>query len=277
MNSNTKPFIKWIGGKGSIINELTTRLPKGYTDYFEPFIGGGALFFNVNSPTAHFFNANLPSMHISDLNKRLIMTYIEVRDNVEEVIIQLKEYKKQHSKEYYYASRKIFNNPETIKDTTTIAALFIYLNKTCFNGIYRVNSSGGFNVPIGSYVEPEILNEEALYKAADALNGVEILNHSFEDTPIIKNAFYYFDPPYHETFSDYNDNGFSDKLHEQLANFCQQIDEIGGYFMLSNSDTDFIAKLYSNFNIENVAAMRSVSRNPTDRRRTNELLIRNYK
>lgn len=276
MSNTAKPFIKWVGGKGSIINKLIKRLPQKYTEYFEPFVGGGALFFSINDLDAHFFGVELPRMHISDLNKRLIITYTEVRDNIENVILRLREHKRLHSKEYYYKCRKLFNEPEMLKNTTDIAAFFIYLNKTCFNGIYRVNSSGGFNVPIGSYTDPEILDEVNLRKASIILRDVEISHNSFEHVPIIKGAFYYFDPPYHETFSNYNDNGFSDNLHKQLVDFCHKINDAEGYFMLSNSDTDFIADLYKDFNIEDVKAMRSVSRNGEDRRRTNEFLIRNY-
>jgi DNA adenine methylase len=163
------------------------------------------------------------------------------------------------------------------KDNTKLASLFIYLNKTCFNGLYRVNKSGEFNVPMGDYKAPPILDEENLRSASALLQGVKIHQQSFDRVKPKKGGFYYIDPPYHETYSQYDGSGFGDKKHEELAKFCKEIDKIGGYFMVSNSDTDLVRTLYKGYTIEEVSASRSVSCKAHQRGKQNELLIRNYK
>lgn len=258
-----RPFVKWVGGKRSIIPELLKRLPDHYNRYHEPFVGGGALFFAVQPEDAY----------LSDVNFHLIITFQTVRDNVNDLIRQLKIHARLHNKEYYLKARtKLF----TEKDPVKIAALFIYINKTCFNGLYRVNSSGGFNVPMGDYANPAILDEENLRNASKVLGGAEIRQHDFTHIKPHKNNFYYLDPPYHETYSGYDGGGFGDKEHEKLALFCHEIDRVGGYFMLSNSDTPFVRSLYKGYSIEQVSASRSVSCKGNQRGKKNELLIRNY-
>ena len=219
-----RPFLKWVGGKRSILDELKRRVPISYDTYHEPFLGGGALYFSLQPKQAH----------LSDINFHLIITFQAVRNDVEQVIYFLKVHAKRHSKEYYLKARiRLFKE----KDPAKIAALFIYLNKTCYNGLYRVNKAGMFNVPIGDYKDPAILDEENLHNASRVLNGAEIEQYDFTQTKIYKDDFYYLDPPYHETYDGYNGKGFADKEHEQLAKLCHAIHEKGGYFMLSNSDT----------------------------------------
>lgn len=258
-----RPFLKWVGGKRSILPELLKRMPAEYDAYHEPFMGGGALYFAVNPSEAY----------LSDVNFHLVLTFKAVRDDVEGLIRQLKIHARLHNKEYYLKARtKLFKE----KDTTKLAALFIYLNKTCFNGLYRVNKSGGFNVPMGDYKDPNILDEENLRNASQVLKETDIQQHGFEHTKIYKGDFYYIDPPYHETYSGYDGSGFGDKEHQKLADFCKKIDERGGYFMLSNSDTPFVRKLYAGYNIETVSASRMVSCKAHQRGKENELIIRNY-
>lgn len=258
-----RPFLKWVGGKRSILPELLARLPKEFNTYNEPFLGGGALFFAVKPEKAF----------LSDINFHLIITFQAVRDNVEQLIELLTNHAKKHNKEYFQKARR-----QLVKETdpTKIAGWFIYLNKTCFNGLYRVNKSGGFNVPMGDYKVPPILDPENLRAASAALQGATITQQSFSQIKPQKNSFYYIDPPYHETYDGYNGSGFADKEHFALAEFCHEIHKKGGYFMLSNSDTDLVRTLYKAYTIEQVAAMRSVSCKSHQRGRENELLIRNY-
>jgi DNA adenine methylase len=163
-----------------------------------------------------------------------------------------------------------------VSDPTEVAALLIYLNKTCYNGLYRVNKAGAFNVPMGSYDDPTILDEETLRAASKVLQTAEIKQHSFEHLPIRAKNFYYLDPPYHKTFSSYDGSGFGDTDHENLATFCAKLHKAGCFFMLSNSDTPFIRKLYKDFTIERVKAGRFVSCKGNQRGKESELLIRNY-
>lgn len=260
---SARPFLKWVGGKRSILPELLRRMPSEYDAYHEPFMGGGALFFAVQPKEAY----------LSDVNFHLVLTFKAVRDDVEGLISQLKIHVRLHNKEYYLKARtKLFKE----KDTTKLAALFIYLNKTCFNGLYRVNKGGGFNVPMGDYKIPNILDEDNLRAASKVLHGVDIQQHGFDHTEIHKNDFYYIDPPYHETYSGYDGSGFGDPEHIKLAQFCKKIDEKGGFFMLSNSDTPFVRDLYKGYDIETVAASRMVSCKANQRGKENELIIRNY-
>ncbi len=259
-----RPFIKWVGGKRSILAELLKRMPDDFDAYHELFLGGGALYFSLKPKEAY----------LSDINLHLIVTFKAVRDDVEGLISQLKIHARLHNKEYYLKARK-----KLFKETnqTKLAALFIYLNKTCFNGLYRVNSSGGFNVPMGDYKEPAILDEENLRNASKVLKAAHIEQHGFSHEEIYKNDFYYLDPPYHETYEGYSSGGFGDKEHTDLAEFCKKIDKKGGYFMLSNSDTPFVRKLYEGYTIETVSASRSVSCKKHQRGKENELIIRNYR
>ncbi len=260
---STRPFLKWVGGKRSILPELLKRMPEEYDSYHEIFMGGGALFFAVQPKEAY----------LSDVNFLLVLTFKAVRDDVEALIRQLRVHERLHNKEYYNKARiKLAKE----KDATKLAALFIYINKTCFNGLYRVNRAGGFNVPMGDYTNPLIVDEENLKNCSKILKECDIQQHGFEHAKIYKNDFYYIDPPYHETYSGYDGSGFADKEHQKLAEFCRKIDQKGGYFMVSNSDTPFVRELYKGYNIEIVSASRMVSCKANQRGKENELIIRNY-
>ena len=236
------PFVKWVGGKRLIVKDLLARVPDVFNSYFEPFVGGGALFWNI---------PRRGKAYLSDINSNLVITYRMIRDNVEEVISRLEYHKKHHNEKYYAAARKeLLNAQKPIE----IASLFIYMNKTCYNGLYRVNKSGMFNVPIGRYDDPKIANVYNLRKCSQFLANVDIFRHSFSQIRPNKGDFLYLDPPYHETFSAYDGSGFGDNEHEELAAFCKQLDQKGVLFMLSNSDTPFIRQLYNGFDMSNVNA-----------------------
>lgn len=259
-----KPFLKWVGGKRSILPALLERMPKTYKIYNEPFVGGGALYFAVN-----------PKMAVlSDVNFHLAITYGAVRDDIENLIAYLTYHSEHHKKEYYYKMRKQLSI-ET--DPTRIASLFIYINKTCYNGLYRVNKQGQFNVPMGDYKNPSIVDVENLIATSSVLQNTDIFQQDFTAIHPKKNNFYYLDPPYHETYNGYNSSGFGDKEHIVLADFCYTINKVGGYFMLSNSDTELVRKLYKGYTIEKVSALRSISCKAHQRKKENELIIRNYK
>ncbi len=260
---SARPFVKWVGGKRSILPLLIERLPESYNAYHECFVGGGALFFELQPDKAV----------LADVNFHLTKTYQAIKTDVEAVIKLLKHHTKKHNKTYYLAARELLSE-ET--DTIKIAAWFIYLNKTCYNGLYRANRSGKFNVPMGSYKNPAILDEENLRNASHILQTATIQQQPFQNTKIKKGAFYYLDPPYHKTYDGYNGQGFGDDEHQNLAALCHSIDKAGGYFMLSNSNTEFVKDLYKTYNIEHILASRSVSCKSNQRGKENELLIRNY-
>ena len=239
------------------------RLPTSIGDYYEPFVGGGALFFAVR-PT---------SASLSDINFPLMVTYRAIRGYVDKVIDELKIHGHENSRGYFNSVR---GDLAKNLDSWELAATFIYLNKTCYNGLYRVNKSGGFNVPYGSYENPTIVDSENLSNCSRALRDVELVHRGFGDTPIKSGAFYYLDPPYHQTYSSYDSSGFGEAEHRQLADFCHEIDRVGGQFMLSNNDTELIRKLYSKYSLDRVEASRAVSCKAGSRGRKNELIITNF-
>jgi|WetSurMetagenome_2_1015567.scaffolds.fasta_scaffold00220_18 DNA adenine methylase len=258
-----KPFLKWVGGKRSILPKLLERTPKKYNVYKEPFLGGGALFFATQPSRAY----------LSDINFLLILTYQAVQEDLDRLILNLKYHARLHNKDYYLRARKRLPREN---DKLKIAALFIYLNKTCYNGLYRVNKNGEFNVPIGDYIDPSLFNEEILRKDSEILRNVTLKQHEFSQTAIEKDDFFYLDPPYHKTYDGYNGNGFGDDDHKELCEFCKKIDKSGAMFMLSNSDTKLIRSIYSGFSIEEVQSLRSISCQGNQRGKENEIIIRNY-
>jgi DNA adenine methylase len=258
-----RPFLKWAGGKRSVLPLLLERMPKQYGTYREPFIGGGALFFAVQPAKAY----------LADINFYLILAFQAVQNDVDRLIVNLKVHERLHDKAYFLNARERLS---TEKDPLKIAALLIYLNKTCFNGLYRVNRAGHYNVPMGSYKEPSLFDEDVLRNDCKALQGVTLIQHTFWQTPVAREDFYYLDPPYHKTFDGYNGGGFDEREHEKLAAFCRELNEAKAYFMLSNSDTPFVRSLYKGFRIEQISAARSVSCKADGRVKENELIIRNY-
>ncbi len=259
-----KPFLKWAGGKGFLSSRLIKLFPNDYSSYYEPFIGGGALFFKI-SPWLKF-------AQISDLNKELILAYNIVKDDVESLIKELKKHEKNHSKEYYYFIREKNKIENEIKST----ARLIYMNKTCFNGLYRVNSKGEFNVPFGRYKNPNICDEKNLRRVSVALQNWKIKNLSFEDVKPKKGSFIYCDPPYHDCFSNYQNDGFIEAYHILLAEYVK-IWSKTCKVMISNSDTTVIRELYKDFHFHTVQTRRCINCKGNERKKQEkELVITTY-
>lgn len=290
-----KPFVKWVGGKGQLIEQLEKHIPidgeKVLTKYAEPFVGGGALLFNILS------KYNFESLYIGDTNAELINAYNVVKNNVEELIKKLADMQlafvpmdENGRKYYYYTARDKFNSLILNKDTAIEkASLFIFLNKTCFNGLYRVNKKGQFNVPMGAYKNPTICDENNLRNVSEALQNVTIVcgDYSLSKNFIDKFTFVYLDPPYRpisETagFTSYNADCFDDKEQIRLARFIDEINLSGAKIMLSNSDPQnvnpqdtFFEDLYKEYTINKVEAMRAINSKGDSRGKIKELLICN--
>lgn len=262
------PFLKWVGGKRGIIKELTSRLPETYNDYYEGFVGGGALFFDMKPKKAF----------LSDANLDLVITYKVVQKDVEKLIEALKKHARLNCEEYYYRVRKRHD----LDDPIEVAARMIYLNKTCFNGLWRVNRKGEFNVPMGKYANPGICQEDNLRACSKALQSATIEYKGYENITPKQGDFCYFDPPYHPTsgtsFTSYAIGDFSEKNQSELADFCKELHRKGVKIMLSNSNTPFIRNLFSSniFNIAIVNAPRNVNCKPNGRNAVEEVLITNY-
>jgi DNA adenine methylase len=272
-NVQAKPFLKWAGGKSQLLDQLAPLFPKHFERYHEPFLGGGAVFFTLAS------DLKPANVFLSDVNRDLIEAYQVVRDNVDELIEHLKVHV--NEKEYYYRLRAL-----NIEGMTPIERVsrFIYLNKTCYNGLYRVNRAGQFNVPFGRYKNPNIVNAEGLRAASEALQGISIEVRSFESCVDYVKAgdFVYFDPPYHPLsstarFTSYTGNNFGPKDQENLRDVFVELHRKGCYVMQSNSDTEFIRNLYRDFEIDVVSAKRFINSASDKRGAIHEVVIRNYR
>ena len=272
LKEETHPIVKWVGGKRQLMFELLKNMPKSYNRYFEPFIGGGALFFELQPELAY----------ISDMNEELINLYSVVRDNVYELIDDLSKH--EVSKEYFLEIRNI-DRTEKYAELSDVerASRFIYLNRTCFNGMYRVNSQGQFNVPFGHYKNPRIIDENNLLNCSELLKKTEIKCADFSEilTKVQKGDFVYFDPPYvplNETssFTSYTKDGFDIDMQFKLRDVCDELDSKGVKFMLSNSDTKLVNELYANYEIKKVFASRQINANADGRGKITEVLVRNY-
>ena len=272
LEKETYPIVKWVGGKRQLMFELLKNMPKSYNRYFEPFIGGGALFFELQPENAY----------ISDMNEELINLYSVVRDNVYELISDLNKH--EVSKEYFLEIRNL-DRTDGYKNLSNVqrASRFIYLNRTCFNGLYRVNSQGQFNVPFGNYKNPRIVDENNLLNCSELLKNTEIKCADFSEilTKVKKGDFVYFDPPYvplNETssFTSYTKDGFDMDMQFKLREVCDELNSMGVMFMLSNSDTKFVNELYSKYEIKKVFASRAVNANAEGRGKITEVLVRNY-
>lgn len=271
-NQITYPIVKWVGGKRQLLFELLKNMPKTYNRYFEPFIGGGALFFELQPDHAY----------ISDMNEELINLYSVVRDSVDELIEDLSKH--EISKEYFLEIRNIDRTEEYSKlSNVERASRFIYLNRTCFNGMYRVNSKGEFNVPFGNYKNPRIIDENNLLNCSELLKKTEIKCADFSEIihKVQKGDFVYFDPPYvplNETssFTSYTKDGFDIDMQFKLRDVCDELDSMGIKFMLSNSDTKLVNELYANYEIKKVFASRQINANADGRGKITEVLVKNY-
>ena len=270
---NIPTFVKWAGGKKQLVEQFKPLFPEKMERYFEPFTGGGAIAFFVLK------TFKPKEVFLSDINDELITSLIVIRDNVEELIKSLKKLKENHNKENFYNVRAQDVNKLTNLEK---ASRFIYLNKTCFNGLYRVNSKGGFNVPIGSYKNPAVCAEEDLREISELLKGVHLERKQFYDVLDLakKGDFIYFDPPYYplnkSSFTKYAKGDFLEKEQEKLAEVFKELDKKGCLVMLSNSDTEFIKNLYKDFKLSFVKARRMINSDATKRGEINEVVITNY-
>ncbi len=269
--SNAEPFLKWAGGKNQLLNQYSPLFPVKYNKYLEPFLGGGAVFFHLKPEKAI----------LSDLNKDLILTYQAVRNNVQALIEVLKEFQQKNSRRFYEQIRNDFNN--YILNDLERAAAFIYLNKTGFNGLYRVNRIGKFNVPFGNHKNPSIFDEKNLLATSKVLKRATVMSSPFEGVlnSVDSGDFVYFDPPYYpinrtSNFTSYTKDSFLERDQEKLADLFKKLDKKGCKLMLSNSDCEFIRNLYKNYRIEQVKASRFINCNAQKRGPITELIILNY-
>lgn len=294
--AKAKPFIKWVGGKGQLLEQLDAQLPADFDSwdnitYIESFVGGGAMLFYLLQRYP-----NIQHAIINDINPDLTTCYKTVRDNPKQLIESLRDIENTYlalqteeaRKDFFLATRERYNekNLDSIENTTK----FFFLNKTCFNGLYRVNKKGLFNVPFGKYANPTICDSETILKDSELLQRVEILNGDFEKTFDYANGdtLFYFDPPYRplsdtSSFNDYAKEAFNDDAQIRLKAYCDRIHQAGFKFMLSNSDCkgkneedNFFDVLYSSYQIERVWASRSINSNPNKRGKLTEILVHNY-
>ncbi len=294
--TKAKPFIKWVGGKSQLIEQLEALLPADFDKrreltYIEPFVGGGAMMFHMLQN-----HKNIKRAVINDINPDLTTCYKTVRDQPNELIRSLSAIQEDYyiiededaKREYFIRMRERFNCKPTdpIENTT----LFFFLNRTCFNGLYRVNKSGKFNVPCGRYVRPLICDSETILADSKILQRVEILTGDFDNTfeHINGETFFYFDPPYRplsntSSFNDYSKEAFNDAVQIRLKQFCDRLNKFGVSFMLSNSDClgkdgkdRFFDDLYMDYEIARVVASRNINAVGTKRGKLTEILVRNY-
>lgn len=295
-NLPSKPFLKWAGGKSQLIKYIRNSIPDDFLKkkeifYIEPFVGSGAVLFFM---LENFLN--IKAAIINDINSDLMNAYKVVRDNPEALICLLKQLQKDYNKVrisdrkfYYLEKRKEFNLRS--EDIIHNAGLLIFLNRTCYNGLFRVNSNNEFNVPFGDYKNPKICNANTIFACSKLLKKVTILNEDFTGTYkyIGRDTFYYFDPPYKplsktSSFTSYSSLNFDDRQQERLAQFCSMLNEKGIKWLVSNSDpkntgenNDYFEKLYRGFHIRRIKARRNINSLATGRGAINELLIANYK
>ena len=268
-----RPFLKWVGGKTQLLEQLEPLMPATFRDYFEPFVGGAAMFYDL------FAKDRLNgAVRLSDQNAELIDAYVAIRDSVDDVIAELRNHK--YESEHYYKVRQV--------DRATLplaarAARTIFLNKTGFNGLYRVNRSGQFNVPFGRFTNPTFCDVENLRACSRALRGFTVEQGDFESVleHARKGDFVYFDPPYvplspTSDFTAYVPGGFGEGEQRKLAKVFGKLAKRGVYAMLSNSDTPFVRELYKDFDIETVYAARSVNSNAARRGKLPEVVVRTY-
>ena len=291
-----KPFLKWAGGKGQLLKEIEQYYPfdDGITKYAEPFVGGGAVLFDILS------KYDLEEVYISDLNKELINTYTVIKNNIDTLVELLSKYQNEYipmetddRKAYYLNKRERFNDLKVNGNgsgSIEKAALMIFLNKTCFNGLFRVNRKGLFNVPMGAYKNPLICDDKNLYAVSEKLHNVKIVcgDYKESDNFIDDKTFVYFDPPYRPitetaSFTAYTENLFNDDKQIELAEFVEKMNKIGSMFVVSNSDPknsntddDFFDNIYGGYKIKRVEATRMINCNSKARGKIKELLISNF-
>ena len=275
------PFLKWVGGKRGLLPQLLPLIPKNFNNYFEPFVGGGALFFEL-------YRLGLlqnKKIFLFDINEELINTYKAVQQSPSKLLDKLEKFQQKHSKEFYYEVRE-WDRDKNFKNIDKVlrAARFIYLNKTCFNGLYRVNKKGYFNVPIGRYKNPKIYDEGLILNASYALKNatIEVADFSKAIELAKRGDFIYFDPPYYplsntSNFTSYTDLAFLEDEQKRLYQVFKELDKKGCFVMESNSDTNFIKNLYKDYKIDIVYMHRFINSKKDGRGKIGETVIRNSK
>lgn len=270
---STAPFVKWAGGKRQMLEQLSVRMPREYKDYYEPFVGGGALVFHLQ-PQKAFLN---------DINRELVHTYQEIRDHLEAFLVLLSSMDQVTcTKEFYYEMRERYNDKLKRQDyDTEMAALFVYLNKHCFNGLYRVNGKGQFNVPWNKKEQVRSMELENIRNISCYLKDVTLTCQDFEAaaSQAGKGDFLYFDSPYAPlnpaSFDSYTKEGFAEEEHRRLAKLFRELTERGCHCMLTNHNTELIRELYQDFLVEEVDVRRAINSDPK-KRTGKEVIIRNY-
>jgi DNA adenine methylase len=267
-----RPFLKWPGGKRQLLPELRRAMPTAYHRFFEPFIGGGALFF-----TLHPLHG-----YISDINPDVVNLYQVVRSHVEDLLASLRHH--HNTRQYYYSLRNADRTPEYASwSSVERASRMLYLNRTCYNGLYRMNASGHFNVPFGNYAKPRIADEENLHACSALLRSTEIALASFDGMEGIAQPgdFVYFDPPYTprsktSSFTQYYKNDFGQDDQIALKRLCDRLSARGVLFMLSNSHTKVVGDLYQEYHVRTVKASRFINSRADGRGKINEVIVTNY-
>ncbi len=277
INKLVTPVVKWVGGKRQIINEIVKYIPK-YSTYYEPFLGGGAVLFELQPKTAV----------VNDINSELISLYEVIKDNVDELIESLREHERKNEEAYFYKIRERDRDKEHYDLLTPIqrASRLIYLNKTCYNGLFRVNKAGQFNTPFGNYKNPNIVNEYTLKAVSSYFNKAQITFTCKDFDEVLKGAkkgaFVYLDPPYDPvsdtaSFTGYDKGGFNQSEQIRLKNTCDKLNEKGIKFLLSNSATDFIKDLYKDkYIIKTIQAKRAINSKADKRGEIDEVLVMNF-
>jgi DNA adenine methylase len=271
----TTPFLKWVGGKRQVLPELLPRLPATFNAYWEPFVGGGALFFELSAR----LHAEGHAVHLSDLNDALVTTYQVVQTRLPELVVALQTHALQHNqgdKAHYYSVRA-----QKPVDPVAVAARFIYLNRTCFNGLWRVNKSGGFNVPMGAYKNPGIAQVEMLTQASTALQHIAIAHRPYQEIQPQSGDFVYFDPPYDPltktaSFTAYSKDKFGDEAQIALRDKVDQLTQQGVRVMLSNSNTPLIQSLYKHYAVDVIQVGRAIAASASSRSAVQEVIVCNY-
>ena len=274
-DNQLSPVVKWVGGKRQLLRDIEINLPPDIFSYYEPFIGGGAVLFHLQPPSAV----------INDTNSELVNLYRVIKAHPDGLIDDLKKHR--NDKDYFYEIRGIDREKSAYAEMSDVerASRIIFLNKTCYNGLFRVNSSGEFNTPFGRYKKPNIVNERTIRAICDYFNNndITILNTDFESAleGIERGAFVYFDPPYDPVspsanFTGYTSGGFGREEQLRLKRVCDNLNDMGVRFLLSNSATGFIRDLYSDYHVTIVSASRAVNSKAGKRGSVEEVLVRNY-
>ncbi len=274
-NPLVEPVLKWVGGKRQLLKDIEIHIPRKFSTFYEPFLGGGAVLFHLQPHKAV----------VNDINEELINVYTVIRDNVEELIEDLKKHK--NEAEYFYNIRELDRDKEAYNRLSSIkkASRLIYLNKTCYNGLFRVNQQGEFNTPFGRYKNPNIVNEVTLRAVSNYFIKAQITFKciDFEESVkgIRKGSFVYFDPPYDPVsdsanFTGYDKGGFDRDEQIRLKQLCDKLNNRNVKFLLSNSATEFILDLYKDYNIAIVKAKRAINSRGDKRGEVNEVLVKNY-